>query len=246
MNSSESGASSVDRILERIRADASAEAETGDASVGEALKALMDMRKMGWDAFRALESVERPTLAPAADDDHGFAMILAVSRQRAEALHHAVQVALQVTGELIPAAEPLLDLNGPVLPGMDLELVIDEAEQLLGHLESCRLLAFQVSRRHGEAMRRTTDLVANLAGAQSEAWSLVQRLDAFVIDASGADLSDIELTDPDLLARTLWDSGTHWRDSLTTLTIQHYSYEVRPGVFQVQKGTERDSEVGVK
>lgn len=59
------------------------------------------------------------------------------------------------------------------------------------------------------------------------------------VDVSGADLSNLQIRDPDLLTGVIWTHDTIWPAGLDE-TIRARSREIHSGVYQIQDGTERD------
>ncbi|MFG2249558.1 hypothetical protein [Spirillospora sp. NPDC048823] len=119
------------------------------------------------------------------------------------------------------------------------DLVLDRASEVVGALDR----DFDIA--HGLARDLARDLDAVLSGVRFLGNFLV----SMEIDASRADLADLELPESSLaevLVGVLWDRGTRWPPNMRTL-IRARSKEIRPGVYRVQDGTERDPQerVGV-
>jgi hypothetical protein len=59
------------------------------------------------------------------------------------------------------------------------------------------------------------------------------------VDASGADLSALDLADMSVLEGVVWTEETTWPDGIRE-QVQSRSLEIRPGVYRVHGGSERD------
>jgi hypothetical protein len=59
------------------------------------------------------------------------------------------------------------------------------------------------------------------------------------VDASGADLSRVDIGDPGVLDGVIWTSATVWPPGAAG-QVRARSQEIRPGVFQVRGGSKRD------
>ncbi|QKW32490.1 hypothetical protein HUT17_04985 (plasmid) [Nocardiopsis flavescens] len=105
-----------------------------------------------------------------------------------------------------------------------------------------RALARRVARTHDTARlrARARDLVHALVRAGELARAFARVLDDAAIDASGADLSRLELGPGDvaLLAGVVWTGATRWPPRISQLLARR-SLEIGPGVYRVQPGGER-------
>jgi hypothetical protein len=69
-------------------------------------------------------------------------------------------------------------------------------------------------------------------------------LDAQQVDASGADLSGMEITHLDALNGIVWTHQTVWPPRIAD-QVQAHSQEIRPGVYQVRLGDRPDRYVPI-
>ena len=77
-----------------------------------------------------------------------------------------------------------------------------------------------------------------LAGAQDQARSIAQHLDSYELDASGEDLSGVEIRHLDALDGITWTRETTWPSAIAG-DIEGNSYEIQPGVYQIRLGDTR-------
>lgn len=82
-------------------------------------------------------------------------------------------------------------------------------------------------------VNRVRQLGEHLVAAVAEALASVPA------DVSGADLSGLQVTNTDVLAGVLWTQETIWPQDMRHL-VEARSEEIRPGLYQVRGGTERD------
>jgi hypothetical protein len=82
-------------------------------------------------------------------------------------------------------------------------------------------------------------LARDLASSFADSRVLVRRFDAIEVDASGADLSALDLTDMTVLEGVTWTDETTWPPGMLE-RVRTRSREIRPGVYQVRGGSERD------
>jgi hypothetical protein len=68
---------------------------------------------------------------------------------------------------------------------------------------------------------------------------LVSDLDAQHVDASGADLSGMEIRQLDPLDGIVWTPHAIWPPAIAA-QVEAHSAELRPGVYQVRLGDTRD------
>ncbi|MET8142713.1 hypothetical protein ABZU32_20605 [Sphaerisporangium sp. NPDC005288] len=78
-----------------------------------------------------------------------------------------------------------------------------------------------------------------IARAVAHARALTRVLDEAAVDASGMDLSDLQVPYLDLLVGVIWTQETIWPVEITA-EIRARSHEIRPGVYQVVGGNERE------
>ncbi|WP_171064513.1 hypothetical protein [Actinomadura soli] len=92
------------------------------------------------------------------------------------------------------------------------------------------------------ALNLALDLAHDLDLVRDLVRDLEDSLASVEIDASGADLAELELAESSLtevLAGVVWDEDTRWPPDLRE-SIAARSEEIRPGVYRVRGGTERD------
>ncbi|WUI02833.1 hypothetical protein OHR68_13825 [Spirillospora sp. NBC_00431] len=90
---------------------------------------------------------------------------------------------------------------------------------------------------------RACDLDLDLVLARDRARDIARALAALPVDASGADLTEVQVSDRALGAGVLdgvvWDEATRWPPSLREFVADR-SEEIAAGVCRVRGGTERD------
>ena len=85
-------------------------------------------------------------------------------------------------------------------------------------------------------------LISTLGRAPDLARELARDLDAQQVDASGADLSDLEIRHLDVLDRIIWTRQTTWPSRVAD-QVEARSVEIRPGVYQIHFGNTSDRHV---
>jgi hypothetical protein len=90
------------------------------------------------------------------------------------------------------------------------------------------------------ARDRVADLVRCMEVVLGCAKELVGRFHAGEVDASGADLSALDLTDISVLEGVVWTEETAWPPGVWDQVKPPRSRVIRPGVYQVCSGNERD------
>lgn len=90
------------------------------------------------------------------------------------------------------------------------------------------------------AITRARNLAPDLARALGFASALGKGIPPSVIDASGADLSRGDFSDLSLLDDVIWTPETIWPTGIAE-QVERLSDEIKPGVYRIRGGTERDS-----
>jgi hypothetical protein len=165
-------------------------------------------------------------------------------RIRARALDHALDHALVQALALVLdrdlAFDLALALNRVRALDRDLRLARTLVCDLGLDLVRALVRAFDLVRDLDLALALDRDLARDLARAR---YLIGDCLEGVEIDASGADLADLELSTSSLaevLAGVVWDEDTRWPPNLRE-SILAQSEQIRPGVYRVRGGgTERD------
>ena len=89
------------------------------------------------------------------------------------------------------------------------------------------------------ARKLARDLIFEIQNALRYARDLARRFEAVEVDASGADLSALDITNIWVLEGVVWTEETTWPPGVRE-QVQSRSREIRPGVYKVQGGSERD------
>jgi hypothetical protein len=153
------------------------------------------------------------------------------------------------------ALEILLDLDHALDHALDREhgRTLNHARALTRARDRARVLArgldmaggpgdppVETTRAHVQPLDVVQDLLRALSQAHRHTFDLKTALDEVPVDVSGADLSDLHLTDLDVLAGVLWTWETTWPHDVTA-QVDARSTEIFPGVFRVSGDTnERD------
>ncbi len=144
-----------------------------------------------------------------------------------------------------------IDLVHARAHGRALGRASDLARNLASELDSAldHVLAYDLARDHdiardfaharALAQDLTHDIGFVLSSALSLAVELARDLDAQQVDASGADLSTLEIKHLDALDRTIWTRQTTWPPSIAD-QVEARSEEIRPGVYQIHFGNTSD------
>ncbi len=146
---------------------------------------------------------------------------------RARALRHARVLVRILTG----ARASVRDLEA------DHEIDLDRAVDLAAAL--VRDLTLTIAPPGARGLVLATDLVRCLQEAVGWAKELVGRSHEGEVDASGADLSALDLTDISVLVGVMWTEETAWPPGIGD-QVRARSREIRPGVYRVCGGSERD------
>lgn len=85
---------------------------------------------------------------------------------------------------------------------------------------------------------RVDDRDLLLARALDQARAIAQDFDSIELDASGEDLSGIEIRHLDAVDGITWTRETTWPSAITA-DVEENSYEIQPGVYQVHLGDTR-------
>ena len=141
----------------------------------------------------------------------------------------------------------------------DLIEVLDRARDLVREIDlnyAGELLKRKSDRGRADALDRARALTATLAHAVADAiggsqivertikaaattFNPIHQLASIRVDASGADLSGLEIPYPDVLEGVIWTAETIWPSDVAGQVLAR-SDEIRPGIFQVRGGSERD------
>jgi hypothetical protein len=130
------------------------------------------------------------------------------------------------------------DLDRALARTLDMALDLDLDLDLAHAQKIARVLALDID----------LDIVQEVARVITRARDRALDLDRFLstvqVDASGADLSDLELGhDPreyrHVLVGVIWNRDTRWPPGVR-VSITRISEEIQPGVWRVHGGTERD------
>jgi hypothetical protein len=171
--------------------------------------------------------------------DRGLDRALLQARDVTRDLMHARDLARDLTrasaGDRALEAGHAIDLDRTV--GLAGDLARDLA--LARGLGRTRDLADAQDLARGRARDRATDLARSLQEAVGRAEELAGRSHEGEVDASGADLSALDLTDISVLVGVVWTAETAWPPGIAD-QVRARSREIRPGVYRVCGGSERD------
>jgi hypothetical protein len=109
---------------------------------------------------------------------------------------------------------------------------VDRAREYGHALDHTRIRA----RKHARALTCAHEI----RSALSHAGELVRQLGAVEVDASGADLSALDITNMSVLEGVVWTDKTTWPPGVREQVEPPWSREIRPGVYRVQGGNQRD------
>ena len=209
-------ARALDRTAASIHAIARALPRSSDRPRGRLARGLAKARD------RALDSASDLALTFARDS----ARELATALDRHLAVARELATALDSTAVLERTA--VLDL------ARDLIFVLDRAS------DSARALDRDLARDLARARALDRDLNRDITRASDLARDLNRDLQAQRVDASGADLSDLEIGNVDVLDGVIWTHETLWPSVAIKGQVEAQSEEVHPGVYQVRVGRAPD------
>lgn len=177
----------------------------------------------------------------------------AIDQDLIRAIHHfpdltrAIDLARHLTRDLMRACASGFDRDLDL--GDTLGLDFARADSFRRALDLHRDLADALTRANTRSLGRgrgrararalAGDLDGQLQGALDWAEELIGLLHAGEVDASGADLSALDLADLSVLEGVVWTEGTTWPPGLRVKVLLR-SHEIRPGVYRVHGGSERD------
>lgn len=138
----------------------------------------------------------------------------------------ALPYASAVGAALSQARGLLADLG----PGFDLGLDLDRDIQLAQRLTD--VLARSASFDVGQATSLCADLLTDLRAARPRVNDLVLGLGNLPVDASGADLSALEVSGLRALDGVTWTRETTWPPAIAA-RVQAHSAELQPGVYTI-------------
>ncbi|WP_165969240.1 hypothetical protein [Actinomadura sp. KC06] len=187
-----------------------------------------------YDLDCGIELVHDLVLALARDFDPAHVDVIAHAHARVRAFGHTLDLGRTLGHALVRDVALYLDL--------------DHVRDHFHDLD--RALGLDLGLARGPAQARdfvrVHIRVHALAFALDAALSGARFLEDFLvrveIDASGADLADLELAESSLaevLAGVVWDEDTRWPPRLRE-SVAARSEEIKPGVYRVRGGTERD------
>ncbi len=150
---------------------------------------------------------------------------VARGRDLCRTLGFARDVALGLVHDL--ARDPDLDTAQALNADLhgDLELILYRVQALARVLDRDRDLASEVLRAFDSDLDR----------AYAKACDLDHNLQMQPVDASGADLSDLEIEDVEVLNGIIWTHETTWPSNIAG-PVHARSEEVQPGVYQIRIG----------
>ena len=209
-----------------------------DQLLAAANRELLDHVEATADSHRALTAImtrstqEAPspqTTAPAIshDPDQPWAALMITMRVRARDLGRALDRTLHLA---------LYRAHG---------LGLDDISELTRRLGGTRRLAHGLGRDPNlvsdliRDLNLGRELISELGSASDLARDLARDLDAQQVDASGADLSGLEIRHLDVLDQIIWTRQTTWPPRIAD-QIEARSEEIRPGVYQIHFGNTSD------
>jgi hypothetical protein len=181
----------------------------------------------------------------------GLGRASAIDRALACDLTRALLQARDVTRDLMRARDLARDFTRAsdrtleAGHAIDLDRTVDLADDLARDLALARGpgltrdLAAARNLARGSARDRAYALARGLQEAVGWAEELVGRSHAGEIDASGANLSALDLTDISVLVGVVWTAETAWPPGIAD-QVRARSREIRPRVYRVCGGSERD------
>jgi hypothetical protein len=235
-------AAAIIAMRARIRGLASALADALADTLGLRL-AVRDLA--GADARRRVPGLARD-LALARDITCDLTRARAFARYLTRASASGRDLEVDYATGLARAVDPANDLARDFAIAHGLARAVDLANDLardlaLAHgLGRARDLADAREFACSRARDRVADLVRCLQEALGCAEELVGRSHAGEVDASGADLSALDLTDMSVLEGVVWTEDTAWPPGVRERVRPPWSREIRPGVYRVCGGIERN------
>lgn len=157
---------------------------------------------------------------------------------RAHDLAHELTRSIAHTHELTRDIDLGRDLTRVRKIGVEVESAHGLAHELTLHIFSrdhigARIWAWLIANMDRES---TSILARELLRIRDLAHEFARDLDHADVDASGADLSHLEIDDLDVLTGLIWTARTIWPPGLAD-QIRLWSQEINPGIYQVRRGT---------
>jgi hypothetical protein len=151
---------------------------------------------------------------------------LASARDRADGLADDLASARDLTDGL--ANDLTRDLTDALADDLTLA---DELSRSLAHADALT---------RGDARGLSRALVRTLDRAVERTRGLARELITLQLDASGADLTEVNIADPAVLDGVIWDEETRWPPGVRAMVEPPVSKEIRPGVYLVRTGDAPD------
>jgi hypothetical protein len=146
---------------------------------------------------------------------------------------------------LVRDLDRALELDRALANDLDFDRVLDRASDLDHDLASALNLGRDLTPDLGRALARADalalarNLARTLASDFTSALTRTCELAEREITASGADLSLLAIDDVEMVAGVVWDEETTWPPGIAD-HVRAASQEIRPGVYRVGGGSERD------
>lgn len=132
---------------------------------------------------------------------------------------------------------------------LSIEREIGAARELTADLKRARRLGREKETdrelSRGRARQLAIAIDVGLVRARQLAGNAMRLINAFQVDASGADLSGVRVSDPEILVGVIWTDETTWPADVAD-RIRILSQELSEGIYQVRGGGQRyDTELVV-
>jgi hypothetical protein len=225
------------RAREDARARYLEDARTHDLAAERELDAENNMMILARDLNRARELVKGRDIVELLDSDRASELAPSIALVGALNIIAILDRGLGLDLDRGPAIGRFLDIDPTHPDGRYQALVLVHNRDVAGDIARYLDQYLNLGRDVADDIGRATHIA--LVDALDHARAIVRELDSHELDASGEDLSGIEIRHLDALDGITWTRETTWPTEIAG-DVEENSYEIKPGVWQVHLGDARN------